>query len=173
VKQLYLIRHCETKELAGEEPSHPRNDSMLSANGFEQAERLLEHLRPFRIDLFLTSIFERSVQTAVVLNRERNVPVFGSAMLNEYFLRDDFQGAETVDQGLVRSIGFLNQFRPFFDCIAVVGHNSILTTVLMSFLNMPFEDGKEIFNRAGTCRVLRYDWTLGDQNWREIDLFTP
>lgn len=173
MKQLYLVRHCETKELAGEELAHPRNDSMLSANGFEQAKCLLEYLRPLPIDLFLTSIFKRSAQTATVLNRERNAPVFASAMLNEYFLRDDFQGVETTEQGLVRSIGFLNQFRPFYDYIAVVGHNSILATILMSLLNLPFDEGRESFNRAGTCRVLRYDWAQGDQNWQEIDLFIP
>ncbi len=93
--------------------------------------------------------------------------------LNEYFLRDDFQGVETTEQGLVRSIGFLNQFRPFFDHIAVVGHNSILSTILMSLLNMPFSAGKEAFKRVGTCRTLRYDWAQGDENWREIDWFIP
>ncbi|HLM59435.1 MAG TPA: phosphoglycerate mutase family protein [Pyrinomonadaceae bacterium] len=148
MNQLYLVRHCETKELAGEESTHPRNDSMLSVSGFHQAERLAEYLRPKPINLFLTSVFERSSQTASVLNRERTAPVFASAMLNEYFLRDDFQGAETVEQGLVRSIGFINQLRPFFDCIAVVGHNSILATVLMSLLNMPFDEGKETFKCA-------------------------
>jgi broad specificity phosphatase PhoE len=173
VKQLYLIRHGETKELCGEELAHPRNDSPLSAKGLEQAERLADYLRPKPVDLFLTSTFQRSGQTVAALNRERSVPVFSGMALNEYFLRDDFEGVETTEQGLVRSIGFLNQFRPFFDHIAVVGHNSILSTMLMSLLNMPFNAGKEAFTRAGTCRVLRYDWTQGDENWKEIDLFIP
>lgn len=125
------------------------------------------------IDLFLTSLFRRSQQTAAALNGERGVPVFSGMALNEYFLRDDFQGVETTEQGLVRSIGFLNQFRPHFDHIAVVGHNSILSTILMSLLNLPFDSGREAFSRAGTCRVLRYDWAQGDENWKEIDLFIP
>ena len=173
MKQLYLVRHCETKELAGEEAAHSRNDSTLSANGLRQAGCLADYLRPCRIDLFLTSVFERSQQTAEILNKERNVPVFSSMALNEYFLRDDFAGVETTEQGLVRSIGFLNQFRPFFDSIAVVGHNSILSTILMSLLNKPFSTGKEAFNRVGTCRALRYDSAQGDEHWREIDCFVP
>lgn len=173
MKQLYLIRHCETKELAGEEPAHPRNDSLLSVKGLLQAANLSDYLRPQPIDLFLTSTFQRAQQTVAALNRERKAPVFSSMALNEYFLLDDFQGVETIEQGLVRSIGFLNQFRPYFDHIAIVGHNSILSTILMSLLNMPFNSGKEAFSGAGTCRVLRYDWTQGDENWREIDLFTP
>jgi broad specificity phosphatase PhoE len=173
VKRLYLIRHCETKELAGAEASHPRGDSTLSANGLEQAARLKEYLRAQPIELFLTSLFTRAQQTAAVLNAERSVSVFSSMALNEYFLRDDLQGVETTDQGLARSLGFLNQFRPFYDYIAVVGHNSILSTILMSLLNLPFDDGKEAFNAAGACRILRYDWTRGDRNWQEIDFFIP
>ena len=173
MKQLYLIRHCETKEIAGEEKAQPRNDSMLSTNGFRQAESLKQYLRPKPIELFLTSLFERSQQTAAILNAERSVSVFSSMSLNEYFLRDDFRGVETTEQGLVRSIGFLNQFRPFYDYIAVVGHNSILSTILMSLLNMPFDEGKNAFSHAGTCRILRYDWTAGDSNWTETDSFIP
>jgi broad specificity phosphatase PhoE len=173
VKQLYLVRHCQTKELAGAEKAHPRNDSLLSTNGLRQAERLSDYLRPMPIDLFLTSVFQRSQQTAAILNQKRSIPVFSSMALNEYFLRDDFQGVENTEQGLVRSIGFLNQFRPFFDHIAVISHNSILSTILMSLLNMPFGAGKEAFNCAGTCRIVRYDWRQGDENWQETDCFIP
>jgi broad specificity phosphatase PhoE len=173
VKQLYLIRHCETKTLAGEEPPHPRDDSELTERGRRQADRLSVHLREKPIDLLLTSLFKRARQTADILNRERNVPVFSALALNEYFLRDDFQGAETIDQALSRSLGFLNQFRPFYEHIAVVGHNSILSTILMSLLNLHFDAGKDAFRAAGTCRVLRYDWKRGDQNWREVESFIP
>lgn len=108
-----------------------------------------------------------------MLNRERRVPVFSGMALNEYFLRDDYRGVEITEQGLVRSMGYLNQFRPYFESIAVVGHNSILSTMLMSLLNMPFDMAKESFNHAGQCRILRYDWAEGDQNWRELGSFVP
>jgi broad specificity phosphatase PhoE len=171
VKQLYLIRHCES--LAAEKDAHPRDDSPLSENGCGQAARLAEYLRPMPVDLFLTSIFQRAQQTAAILNKERNARVFSAIALNEYFLRDDFRGVETSEQGLVRSLGFLNQFRPFFDNVAVVAHNSILSTILMSLLNMPFSSGKDAFARTGTCRILRYDISEGDENWKETDLFIP
>src|SRR5437660_12861897 len=103
MKLLYLIRHCESREMAGEEPSRPRGDPALSLNGVRQAERLAVFLKPAPIDLFLTSLFGRAQETAVILNRERGVPVFSSMALNEYFLRDDGSGAETCEQGLARS----------------------------------------------------------------------
>jgi broad specificity phosphatase PhoE len=173
VKQLYLIRHCETKELAGQEAAHPRNDSSLSSGGLRQAARLADYLRQSPIDLILTSLFQRSQQTAAIINQRRSAPVFSGMALNEYFLRDEYEGAETADMGLVRSMNYINQFRPYFDYIAVVGHNSILSTMRMSLLNMPFDEGKEAFSHAGTCRVLRYDWEEGDQNWKEADSFIP
>ena len=173
MRQLYLIRHCETKELAGEESGHPRNDSSLSASGLRQANRLAAYLSPSPVELILTSLFQRAQQTAAILNRDRSAPVFSSMALNEYFLRDGYEGVETTEQGLVRSLNYLNQFRPHFEHIAIVGHNSILSTIRMSLLNLPFDEGKEAFGSAGTCRVLRYDWEAGDQNWGEVDSFVP
>lgn len=173
MKQLYLIRHCETKELVGEEPAHPRNDSPLSSSGLLQAERLVAYLHPSPIELILASLFQRSQQTAAILNRERSAPILSSMALNEYFLRDGYEGAETTEQGLVRSMNYLNQFRPYFEYIAIVGHNSILSTIRMSLLNIPFDEGKEAFARAGMCRVLRYDLAEGDQNWKESASFIP
>ena len=92
--------------------------------------------------------------------------------LNEYFLRDDGSGVETCEQGLARSMGFLQQFSPYYEQIAVVAHNAILATLLRSILNLPFDEARD-FGGSGACRVLRYDYLQGDQNWRCVDSFTP
>ncbi len=173
MKYLYLIRHCETRELAGEEPPHPRNDSPLSQHGLHQAERLATFLRAHPIDLILTSLFQRAQATATLINHGRGVPIFASMALNEYFLRDTGRGVEGAEQGLVRSIGYLHQFSPYYAHIAVISHSSILATLLMSILNLPFSEGKNAFQRPGTCYILRYDYAQGDENWRQIDSFTP
>jgi broad specificity phosphatase PhoE len=172
MKRLYLIRHGESRELAGEEPPAPRNDSPLSLHGQAQAERLAVFIRPQPLDLILTSLFQRAQQTAAGLNEGRGVPVLASMALNEYFLRDNGQGGETTEQGLARSMSFLYQFSPYHEHIAVVSHNAILATLLRSLLNLPFDEARD-FGLPGTCRVLRYDWSLGDQNWRQVDQFIP
>ena len=172
MKLLYLIRHCESREMAGEELSRPRGDSPLSLNGVRQAEHLAEFLNPAQIDLILTSLFQRAQETAAVLNRNRGVPMFASMALNEYLLRDDERGVETCEQGLARCQGFLQQFSPYYEHIAIVAHNAILATLLRSILNLPFEEARD-FGGPGACRVLRYDWRQGDQNWRCVGLFTP
>ncbi|HXG63977.1 MAG TPA: phosphoglycerate mutase family protein [Blastocatellia bacterium] len=167
------MRHCETKKLASEEPADPRNNSSLLATGLQQTERLAAYLRPMPTDQILTSLLQRSQQTASILNRERHLPVFSSMALNEYFPRDDYEGVETTEQGLVQSVGYLNQFRPYFEHIAVVGHNAISSSILKSLLNMLFETGKAAFSRVGICWILRYDWRASDQNWREAGSFIP
>ena len=172
IKRLYLIRHCESREMAGEEPSRPRGDPSLSLNGVRQAERLAGFLRPAPIDLILTSLFQRAQETAAVLNRDRDIPVFASMALNEYFLRDDGSGVETCEQGLARCQGFLQQFSSYYEHIALVAHNAILATLLRSILNLPFDEARD-FGGPGACRVLRYDYLQGDQNWRCVDSFTP
>ena len=169
---LYLVRHCETRELAGDESPHPRGDSVLSARGEAQARELADFLRSHPVEIVLTSLFLRAQQTAHVI-AAGSIPVRASMALNEFQLRDDGTGVETTEQGLVRSLGFLNAFRPYHAHIAVVGHNSLLSVLRMSLLNAPFDENRGYFSAPGQCCILRYDWRLGDQNWRETASFCP
>jgi broad specificity phosphatase PhoE len=173
MKYLFLIRHCATLDPDAEALAHPRHDTPLSQRGLDQAERLASFLESIPIDLILTSLFLRAQQTAAILARNRQAPVFPSMALNEYFLRDDGRGVESTEQGLVRSLAFLLPFCPYYEHIAVVAHSSILATLLMSFLNMPFDEGIVAFSHPGTCRTLRYDPAQGDQQWHLIDTFIP
>jgi broad specificity phosphatase PhoE len=173
MKQLYLVRHCETLELAGEEPAMPRGDSPLSPKGVAQARAVAERLAAWPLDLVLTSLYLRAVQTARIVAEGRQAPVHASLALNEFLLRDDHEGVETVEQGLVRSLGFLNQFRPYHEHVMVVGHNSILSVLRMSLLNAPYDANHQYFADPGRCCILRYAWERGDQNWREIESFAP
>lgn len=173
MKKLILIRHCQSKQQSGEEEIKYRNDSPLSKQGRTQAQLLADHFKDEKIDLILTSLCLRSQQTAEILNKKREVPVFSSMALNEYFLRDDGSGVETTEQGLARSLGFINQFRPYYENIAVVGHNSILRTLLMDSLHIRFEELDNYFSKTGEGYTLRFDWEEGDKTWQIIDSFTP
>ncbi len=83
--RLYLVRHCETLALTGDAPANPRGDAPLSPAGVEQARRLGELLREWPVDLVLTSLYLRAVQTAqgAMRDREPPVPVHASLALNE------------------------------------------------------------------------------------------
>jgi broad specificity phosphatase PhoE len=168
---LYLIRHCQVSLVP--EATHPRHDVSLSRRGTEQAEALAKFLSGKPIDLILTSLFKRAQETADAIRADRVVPVFSSIALNEYQLRDDHSGVETTDQAMVRSLGYLYQFAPYYDSIAVVAHNAILSTIRMRLMNLPFESAADAFAADGACRILRYDWQRGDQNWGEEEFFAP
>lgn len=176
MKHLKLIRHCETKLQSGEVAKadrHHRDDSPLTEHGKHQAEALAEYLEDRKIDLLLTSICQRTQETAKVINRHHKAPVFSSMALNEYFIRDDGSDVETTEPGLVRSLGFLYQFHPYYSSVAVVSHSSILRTLLMELLHTPFEELGNYFQHPGECLALRFDWEEGDKIWRIVDTFIP
>lgn len=174
MKRLLLVRHCESQALAGEVPAHARDDSRLSENGLRQAERVSAHWNELSLDLVLTSPFVRAQQTAEALARHHDAPVFFSAALAEYLLRDDGAGVESVEHGIARALGFVLSFHPFYERAAVVAHGGILSTLLAAVLNAPFEEARDSFQHPGTSHLLRYDWEgYGDQNWRVVESYVP
>jgi broad specificity phosphatase PhoE len=170
---LYLIRHAQTKQLAGVEATHPRNDSGLSQRGTEQARALAAFLSDKPLDLVLTSLFLRTQQTAVAILAGRDVPTFASMALNEYQLRDDSSGVESTDLAAARGLGYLYQFAPYYENIAIVSHNALLSTLRMRLMNLPFNAATNAFSAEGAFRLLRYDCKRGDENWREECYFDP
>lgn len=173
MKKLLLIRHCETKLITEGPAGNFWNDSPLSEKGEEQAGRLAEHYKDGKINLILTSLFQRTQKTAEILNKYHDVPIFSNMALDGYFLREDGTGVEGTEQGLARSMGFLLQFRPYYDYITIVSHDGILRTLLMDLLKIPFEDLNEYFKNPGESHLLRFDWKEGDKAWEIIDSFTP
>jgi broad specificity phosphatase PhoE len=173
LRSLILLRHAETRAIAGLEPNTPRNDSALTPRGALQAELAAAHLAACPIDIILCSLFQRAQATAAILNQGRGAPIFANMALNEYFLRDDGSGVESSEQGLARSRGFLQQFSPHYPTIAVVGHASILATLLMAFANLPFPEWHDAFRAPATCISLRFDPALGDTRWQIVDRWAP
>jgi broad specificity phosphatase PhoE len=101
------------------------------------------------------------------------VPVFSAMALNPYYLRDDGRGVESASQALARSAGFIGQFSPYYQHIAVVSHDTVLDTIRQQYLNLRFNESVGAFEHLGTCRVLRYDVEQGDDCWREVAFLTP
>jgi broad specificity phosphatase PhoE len=170
LRHLYLVRHCETRSVAHCASSL---DPPLSEDGLRDAQLLGERLAGLPLELTLTSVLRRARDTAAAITPE-GTPIYSSPALNEYPLDDDGKGMETAASGLARIASFLFAYSPHHEAIAVVAHNSILTTLLTSVLNAPWPDANVgAFEAFGTCRLLRFDWKAGDVIWRELDAFTP
>ncbi len=163
---LYLVRHGETEEnaahiLQGQTPGH------LSSLGREQTEMLRDSLRDVHFDVLVSSDLKRCLDTACILNEERNLPVHQTKLLRE---RDwgSFTGkmiptlqgiafpddVETVDAMLERSAAFIKYLKDNFDGLTVlaVGHGLVDRAVQSIVLNKPMKDIERMGN--ATCRIL-------------------
>lgn len=155
MERLILVRHTEKAD--GQDPP-------LTDQGRTQATRVAAFISRYKIDLVLCSAFLRAQQTAAILNQQIQAPLHSSAALNEYQLRDDGGGVETADQAIARSVNFINQYRPYYPTILVVGHNSMNRTIAWSLCNLTWPALEALPNAYGATMVIEYlektGWTI-------------
>jgi broad specificity phosphatase PhoE len=172
MEQLILVRHCQTDLLAGGDPGARRNDSPLSELGLKQAAQVANFLDKYEYDAIFSSLFIRTIKTAEIINTKKR-PHLRSMSLNEYFIGDDGEGRETTRAGIARAMAFIYSMFDTYSSVILVGHNSINSTILRSFLNMEFDEAENYFRTAGEVVVVRRDWKKGDKTWHIIDKFSP
>lgn len=173
MNQIILSRHCQTELLASGDPGAKRNDSPLSTLGLKQAEELATFVKNYSYDVIFTSLFIRSIKTGEIISDGSTKPMYSNIALSEYFLGDDGRGREGVDMGISRTMTYLYNFFGIYDSIVIVGHKSINSTILRSFLNMEFSEAEEYFRSPGETLVLRRDWKAGDKIWHIREKFIP
>jgi uncharacterized phosphatase len=75
--EITFVRHGQTDanlaEVAGMETSE--TDSPLNATGVEQSQKTRDELKDAKIDLIISSDFQRAKQTAEIINEYHNVPI--------------------------------------------------------------------------------------------------
>ena len=72
--KLFLVRHAEsTWNLAGRYQG--RIDTELSELGLKQAQRIAEHLKPFKMDAIYSSPLRRALHTAIAIALEQGMDV--------------------------------------------------------------------------------------------------
>ncbi|HMH70336.1 MAG TPA: histidine phosphatase family protein [Candidatus Saccharimonadales bacterium] len=74
--KLYFIRHGQTNSNA-QAVNQPTlgNDEPLNEAGVQQANELAEHLKNEKIDVIISSPFNRAVQTAEIVNKYHNLAI--------------------------------------------------------------------------------------------------
>jgi 2,3-bisphosphoglycerate-dependent phosphoglycerate mutase len=97
VDRLILVRHGESEYSArGLLNGDPRHRCRLTQTGRVQARRLGTFLRPERIDLCVTSEFERTIETADIALARRAIPRLVIPDLNDH-PAGDFEGKAIAD----------------------------------------------------------------------------
>ena len=143
-RQLYLIRHGESRcNIEGYEPvsQDEKNDSVLSAAGEEQADKLGIYLADTDFAAVYSSGLKRAVMTADGILRHRDAPFYILPPLCEIGITPDYAGADIEE---LRSFCKNARF--------AVGYENVSSTVIPDETPGDFEE--RYFERAG--EVLDY-----------------
>lgn len=120
---LIILRH--TKAL--ERGDWDDEDSLrtLSEVGLDQAQFLINHLKPFAINEIYTSNYTRCVQTVTPIAHARGLAMTQVPSLNE----------ATFEEDPLRSISFANALKQDQKNILICSHNPVIPTMLRGILN--------------------------------------
>lgn len=175
--EILLTRHGETQWNALKKVQGKANIE-LNKNGIEQAKNTCDNLKNEKIDLIICSPLIRAVQTANIVNSNRNIPVvldkrlserdFGEfeGMINTTFDYESFwsykqnlhyQKAENVREFFKRIYSFLDDIRLKYNGkrILIVAHAGISIPIYCYFNGIPDKDtllGLALKN----CEVAKY-----------------
>jgi len=158
VTTLYFVRHGESEANAAHRFSG-RSDSPLTVRGHEQALAVAEALRDIRVDRIIATPLSRSLDTALVIARERRMPVYVERELIEIDVgertgatfdevrglpdwKDDgfvaWPGGETLEQVLERALRAVRRIARETPegTVLVIGHGGVTRILVSHFLGI-------------------------------------
>ena len=80
--KLYVVRHGQTNWNA-EHRAQGKVDTNLNSKGIEQAKKVKEILKEKQIDFIISSPLKRAIQTAMVSNEDRKLPILLDDRISE------------------------------------------------------------------------------------------
>lgn len=90
--ELYVVRHGQTDwNVSSRIQGH--TDTLLNETGKKQAEELAQKLKDIPFDLIISSSLSRALDTANIINRDRNLPL----ILNNNLIERGFGDLEGLD----------------------------------------------------------------------------
>ena len=177
--EILITRHGQTEwNVLGKVQG--RADIELNENGIKQAEETGKILENEKIDLIICSPLKRAIQTAQMINKDRNIPIiYDDAVIERDFgefeginKKDfDFEGywsykqnnqyerAENIKVFFNRVFDFLNKLREKYNNkrILIVAHGGISIPVDCYFNGIP-EDDNLLKLVLGNCEVAKYQY---------------
>lgn len=178
IMKLYFVRHGQTdwniqNRLQGS------TDIPLNSTGIEQAHIVADKLRSIHIDLIISSPLNRALNTATIINQNRNIPL----MTNDALLERSFGCLEGIngneyDKNIFWDYNknykykdvepiqdFFNKIYKYLDClikthsdqsILFVSHNGVNIATNCYFNGFP--DDMNLLNiKLDNCSFIKYD----------------
>lgn len=178
---LYYCRHGQTDwNIQG--LVQGRVNIPLNEIGIQQAQEAREHLKDLPIDLAFCSPIGRTMQTADIILKGRNIPLQEDPRLLEFYygiyegksIKDEeflarrkahfkrVKGAESYFDVAYRVYSFLHEIEEKYPDknVLVIAHGGLSRVVQSYFFDMENEEFETF--RIGNCEIVRYDWPHRD-----------
>lgn len=177
--EILITRHGQTEwNVLGKVQG--RADIELNQKGILQAEETGKALENEKIDLIICSPLKRAIQTAQIINKNRNIPIIYDESVIErdfgefeginkqdfdfegywsYKQNEQYEKAENIKIFFDRVYKFLNRVRSEYSDkrILIVAHGGISIPVNCYFNGIP-EDDNLLKLVLGNCEVAKYQY---------------
>ena len=95
--KIYYVRHGQTDWNLAERMQGGGSEKKLNETGIEQAKETKQELENVKYDVLICSPMHRAIQTAEIINKDRNVPIITDERIRERKL-GDLEGNKVTDE---------------------------------------------------------------------------
>lgn len=95
--KIYYVRHGQTDWNLAERMQGGGSEKLLNETGIEQAKETKQELENVKYDVLICSPMHRAIQTAEIINKDRNIPIITDERIRERKL-GDLEGNKVTDE---------------------------------------------------------------------------
>ena len=158
--KIYYVRHGQTDWNLAERMQGGGSEKKLNETGIKQAKETKQELENVKYDVLICSPMHRAIQTAEIINKDRNVPIIiderirerklgeleGNKVTDEtekkiwdYNLNYQIPNGENIHDFEKRILEFFNEIKlKYVDkTVLIVAHGGIAKVIKMHLYGMP------------------------------------
>ena len=158
--KIYYVRHGQTDWNLAERMQGGGSEKPLNETGIEQAKETKQELENVKYDVLICSPMHRAIQTAEIINKDRNVPIITDERIRErklgelegnkvtdetekkiwdYNLNYQIPNGESLHDFEKRILEFLDEIKQKYTdkTVLIVAHGGIAKVLKMHLYGMP------------------------------------
>lgn len=102
--KIYYVRHGQTDWNLAERMQGGGSEKKLNETGIKQAKETKQELENVKYDVLICSPMHRAIQTAEIINKDRNVPIITDERIRERKL-GELEGNKVTDRDREENLG--------------------------------------------------------------------
>ena len=177
--KIYYVRHGQTDWNLAERMQGGGSEKKLNETGIEQAKETKQELENVKYDVLICSPMHRAIQTAEIINKDRNVPIITDERIRERKLGKlegnlvtkeceeeiwDYNAdiklpeGESIKEFEKRILEFLKEIKEKYadKTILIVAHGGVAKIIKAHLYGMP-EDQNLDNIKMNNCEILEAD----------------